>query len=167
MESLHQNKTPTLLLGVTYALLDFCEIYSLDWPELVVMETGGMKGQREEMTKPSLHAALKKLYGVPAIHSEYGMTELLSQAYSTGEGRFLPMPGLHAFTRAIDDPMSEVKYGKSGRLCFIDMANKDSCAFIATDDIGVVYADGSFEVLGRIEGSEIRGCNLLLEELSL
>lgn len=153
---------PTLLLGVSFALLDLAERYQLDLQHVTIMETGGMKGRRRELTRSELHDTLKTAFHVPAIHSEYGMTELLSQAYSTGNGLFWPAPTLRAFTREITDPLTMQKPGKTGILNLIDLANFDTCSFIATDDLGRVFEDGSFEVLGRVDNSDVRGCNLLV-----
>jgi phenylacetate-coenzyme A ligase PaaK-like adenylate-forming protein len=163
--SLHkqqQIKTPTLLIGVTFALLDFIEQYSINFPELIVMETGGMKGRRKEMIREELHTKLCKDFGVNSIHSEYGMTELLSQAYSKGSGIFNCPPWMRIITRDTNDPMSILINGKAGGINVIDLANISSCSFIATQDLGKVYADGSFEVLGRFDNADIRGCNLLI-----
>lgn len=153
---------PTLLIGVTFALLDFVENYQMDFPELIVMETGGMKGRRKEMIREELHRTLCKGFGVKSIHSEYGMTELLSQAYSKGEGIFNCPPWMKIITRDTNDPMSVLADGHTGGINVIDLGNINSCSFIATQDLGKVYADGSFEVLGRFDNSDIRGCNLLV-----
>ncbi len=153
---------PTLLIGVTFALLDFVEQYQIEFPELIVMETGGMKGRRKEMIREELHSALCAGFGVSVIHSEYGMTELLSQAYSKGEGIFNCPPWMKIITRDTNDPFTLVEAGKTGGINIIDLANINSCSFIATQDLGKVYQDGSFEVLGRFDNSDIRGCNLLL-----
>lgn len=153
---------PTLLIGVTFALLDFVEQYQIDFPGLIVMETGGMKGRRKEMIREELHTMLCAGFGVSAIHSEYGMTELLSQAYSKGEGIFNCPPWMKVITRDTNDPFTMVGDGKTGGVNIIDLANINSCSFIATQDLGKVYADGSFEVLGRFDNSDIRGCNLLV-----
>jgi len=153
---------PTLLIGVTFALLDFVEQYQMNFPELIVMETGGMKGRRKEMIREELHSTLCAGFGVDAIHSEYGMTELLSQAYSKGEGIFNCPPWMKIITRDTNDPFTLVGTGKTGGVNIIDLANINSCSFIATQDLGRVYSDGSFEVLGRFDNSDIRGCNLLI-----
>lgn len=153
---------PTLLLGVTFALLNFIELYQLDYPELIVMETGGMKGRRKEMIREELHAILCKGFGVSSIHSEYGMTELLSQAYSKGGGIFNCPPWMRIVPRDPNDPLSLMETGKTGGINIIDLANINSCSFIATQDLGKVYADGCFEILGRFDNSDIRGCNLLI-----
>jgi phenylacetate-coenzyme A ligase PaaK-like adenylate-forming protein len=157
-----QAKKPTLLIGVTFALLDFVEQYTIDFPELIVMETGGMKGKRKEMIREELHETLCNGFGVDAIHSEYGMTELLSQAYSDGNGLFRIPPWMRIITRDTNDPMSLIKDGKTGGINIVDLANINSCSFIAVQDLGKVYADGSFEVLGRFDNADIRGCNLLI-----
>lgn len=158
-----QARKPVLLIGVTFALLDFIENYTLDFPKLIVMETGGMKGRRKEMIREELHDKLCKGFGVKAIHSEYGMTELLSQAYSKGNGIFNCPPWMKIVTRDTNDPMSALKPGKTGGINVIDLANINSCSFIATQDLGKVYEDSSFEVLGRFDNSDIRGCNLLIQ----
>lgn len=164
-EVLQQNKKehiPTLLIGVSFALLDFAEQYSLDLEDMVVMETGGMKGRRKEITRAELHDILQKSFHTKSIHSEYGMTELLSQGYSKGKGIFYPSPTIKILAREITDPFAYQKNHKTGVLNIIDLANLDSCAFIATDDLGRVYEDGSFEILGRLDSSDIRGCNLMV-----
>jgi phenylacetate-coenzyme A ligase PaaK-like adenylate-forming protein len=157
-----QAKKSTLLIGVTFALLDFIEQHPINFPELIVMETGGMKGRRKEMIREELHDSLYKGFGVDAIHSEYGMTELLSQAYSKGNGIFNCPPWMRIITRDTNDPMSILPSDKAGGINVIDLANINSCSFIATQDLGKVYPDGSFEVLGRFDNADIRGCNLLI-----
>jgi hypothetical protein len=152
----------TILIGVTYALLDFLDNYQIDFPELIVMETGGMKGKRKEMVREELHEILTTGFGVTAIHSEYGMTELLSQGYSKGEGLFNCPPWMKITLRDTNDPLSTAEGQKTGGINVIDLANINSCSFIATQDLGRVYPDGSFEVLGRFDNSDIRGCNLLI-----
>ncbi len=156
------EKKPTLLIGVTFALLDFLEQYQLNFPELIVMETGGMKGRRKEMIREELHTILCDGFGVNTIHSEYGMTELLSQAYSKRNGIFSCPPWMRIITRDTNDPLSLTTQGKTGGINIIDLANINSCSFIATQDLGKVYDDGSFEVLGRFDNADIRGCNLLI-----
>jgi phenylacetate-coenzyme A ligase PaaK-like adenylate-forming protein len=153
---------PTILLGVSFALWDFVEAGRLDFPGLIVMETGGMKGRREEITRESLHDILRQGFGTTAIHSEYGMTELLSQAYSKGEGRFHCPSTMRVSIRDIYDPFEQVPRGRSGLLNITDLANLDTISFIATDDLGRSMPDGGFEVIGRLDHSEIRGCNLLV-----
>lgn len=153
----------TLLLGVSFALLDFVESYQLPANNnLVVMETGGMKGRRKEMIRAELHALLTPGFGVPLIHSEYGMTELMSQAYSKGQGRFHTPPWMQIWVRQTDDPFSYAIEGKTGGINIIDLANIDSCAFLETQDLGRVYPDASFEVMGRFDNADIRGCNLMV-----
>jgi hypothetical protein len=161
---------PTLLIGVSFGLLDFVENFTINFPELVVMETGGMKGRRREMIRAELHDIIAKGFGVSTIHSEYGMTELFSQGYSKENGIFEPISTLRVLSREINDPLScfvprkdsVLKDGKLGILNIIDLANLDTCSFIATDDLGRVFNDGSFEVLGRLDNSDMRGCNLLV-----
>lgn len=157
---------PTLLIGVTYALLDFAQKYSLKLQNTLVMETGGMKGKREEITREEVHEELKNNLGLSMVHSEYGMTELLSQAYSKGEGRFFCPPWMKVLTREYNDPFairsgSENKKPVSGLINIIDLANIYSCSFIATDDVGRLHKDNSFEVMGRRDMSDLRGCSLL------
>jgi len=162
LKNQQKNKKPTLLIGVTFALLDFVEQYSINFPELIVMETGGMKGRRKEMIREELHQTLCKGFGVSAIRSEYGMTELLSQAYSNGSGIFHCPPWMKTITRDTNDPMTLLDNDKTGGINVIDLANINSCSFIATQDLGRIYQDESFEVLGRFDNSDIRGCNLLV-----
>ncbi len=162
LQSLKENGTKTILLGVSFALLDMAEDFPIDFPELIVMETGGMKGRKKELTREALHGILQNGFGVPQVHSEYGMTELLSQAYSSGGGRFTTPPWMRVSARQIDDPFSEVNTGRTGGLNIIDLANIHSCSFIATDDLGRIHEDGTFEVLGRYDVSDIRGCSLLI-----
>ncbi len=159
-----KNKgTKTILFGVTYALLDFIEQYAFDFPELIIMETGGMKGKRKEMVKEEIHQLLEKAFGVVGIHSEYGMTELLSQGYSSGQGIFQLPKWMKILIRDTNDPLSLIDSNKSGGINVIDLANRYSCSFIATQDLGKVHANGSFEILGRFDQSDIRGCNLLVQ----
>ena len=162
LEQLESKQQPTILLGVSFALLDFAEQYPLELKHTVVMETGGMKGRRKEMIREDLHATLTKAFGVEVIHSEYGMTELLSQAYSKGHGRFYTPSWMKITAGEINDPFALINGSKIGRLNIIDLANQESCAFIVTDDLGRVFPDGSFEVMGRLDQSDIRGCNLLV-----
>lgn len=159
---LQQSGQKTILIGVTYALLDFIEKYRIVFPELIVMETGGMKGKRKEMVRDELHGELQSGFGVSAIHSEYGMTELLSQAYSYGEGLFNCPPWMKVLLRDTNDPLSLITGNKTGGINVIDLANINSCSFIATQDLGKLFPDGSFEVLGRFDNADIRGCNLLV-----
>ena len=160
--SLEAKGQKTLLIGVSYALLDLIEAYSFELKHTIVMETGGMKGQRKELVKSELHALLKQGFGVDTIHSEYGMTELLSQAYSKGDGIFETPPWMKVMTRDPEDALSIQPIGKSGGINIIDLANINSCAFIATQDLGKLKPDGTFEILGRFDQSDIRGCNLMV-----
>ena len=162
LERLESKKQPTLLLGVSFALLDFAEQFPLQLKHTVIIETGGMKGRRKEMIREDLHATLKKAFGIENIHSEYGMTELLSQAYSKGNGRFYAPSWMKVAACEINDPFALIDGTKIGRLNIIDLANQESCAFIATEDLGRVFPDGSFEIMGRLDQSDIRGCNLLV-----
>jgi hypothetical protein len=159
--SLEEQGQQTLLIGVTFGLLDFAQAHRLSLRHTVVMETGGMKGRREEWTREQVHGMLTERLGVPAVHSEYGMTELLSQGYSKGDGIFHSVPWMRLLVREEDDPLTVRREGK-GVLNVIDLANVYSCAFIATEDLGHLHADGGFEVLGRVDNSDIRGCSLLL-----
>ncbi|MBO9672993.1 MAG: acyl transferase [Sphingobacteriaceae bacterium] len=160
---LKSKKQKTVLIGVTYALLDFIENFDIHFPELIVMETGGMKGKRKEMVREELHEQLTKGFGVKAIHSEYGMTELLSQAYSLGEGIFNCPNWMKVMIRDTNDPLSLMPNGRTGGINVIDLANINSCSFIATQDLGRINPDQSFEVLGRFDNADIRGCNLLVQ----
>jgi len=160
--ALHKAGQKTILIGVTYALLDFVERHKIDFPELIVMETGGMKGRRKEMVREELHKELANGFGIGMIHSEYGMTELLSQAYSKGAGIFDCPPWMKIVLRDTNDPLTLISGNKTGGINVIDLANINSCAFIATQDLGRLLPDGSFEVLGRFDNADIRGCNLLV-----
>ncbi len=161
---LHQLSTQnleTILIGVSFALLDLFEKYSVPvWNNLIVIETGGMKGRGPEITREELHDRMRKQNSQLRIASEYGMTELLSQAYMIGN-HFKPGPAMKVLIREISDPMAPALHDQRGAINVIDLANLDSCAFIATDDVGITYADGTFDVLGRLDQSDIRGCNLL------
>lgn len=176
---LEASRQKTLLVGVTFALLDFAADHPMQLQHTIVMETGGMKGRREEMTRQEVHAQLKAAFGLNEIHSEYGMTELLSQAYSEGNGIFTCPPWMKIMLREEDDPL-EVKAvirdpasgtrtgvapAMSGIINVIDLANLYSCSFIATDDAGKLYFDGSFEVTGRIDNSDLRGCSLMVTDI--
>ena len=167
LENCRDSNIPTVLVGVTHALLDFSEEFPIHFPGLIVIETGGMKGTRPEVTKAELHKILCKKLGVDKIYSEYGLTELLSQAYTSGGILFKPNPFLKVSIKQLNDPLHPEKLSKPGIICLTDLANIDSCAFIQTEDKGILYSDGSFEVSGRIESSDIRGCNLLLQEIGL
>jgi len=161
LQRLEAQGQKTLLIGVTFALLDFAEQYSLSLRHTVLMETGGMKGRRRELTRPELHAFLCDRLGLNVIHAEYGMTELLSQAYSAGDGIFACPPWMQVLVRMEDDPL-DVRTEGEGILNIIDLANRWSCGFLATDDVGRVYPDGRFEVAGRVDNSDMRGCSLLV-----
>ncbi|PDH47113.1 MAG: acyl transferase [Bacteroidetes bacterium MED-G20] len=150
-----------LLIGVTYALLDLAEKGSVDLKNWVIMETGGMKGRRKEIIRKELHKQLKSSFNVDFIHSEYGMTELLSQAYSKGNGLFSSPPWMKIIIRDFEDPFSYKKPHSSGGINIIDLANIYSCSFIETQDIGKEVSNGEFEILGRFDKAEVRGCNLL------
>jgi hypothetical protein len=170
--SLERSNQKTLLIGVTYALLDFAVKFTPDsyreaLKNTIIMETGGMKGRRAELTRMEVHEQLRKAFGNTEIHSEYGMTELLSQAYAKNEGRFQCPPWMKVLIRDDEDPLTvlvprlQTVTPISGAINIIDLANVNSCSFIATDDVGRLYADKSFEVLGRMDGSDLRGCSLL------
>lgn len=162
LNQLEKKHRPALLLGVSYALLDFAVAFPRKFKNTVVMETGGMKGRRKEIVRDELHAVLCSAFGLGNIHSEYGMTELLSQAYSPGKGIFRSPPWMKISIRNISDPLEQVSHGNSGCLNIIDLANIHSCAFIATQDVGISFPDGSFCVLGRADNSDTRGCNLMI-----
>jgi phenylacetate-coenzyme A ligase PaaK-like adenylate-forming protein len=159
---LEKNKQKTLLIGVSFGLLDFIEKYNMTLNHTIVMETGGMKGRRKEMIREELHDRLKKGFGVNAIHSEYGMTELLSQAYSLGDEIYNLPESMQIFIRDPEDPLTIFsEYGKTGGINVIDLANINSCSFIATQDLGKKINDKTVKILGRFDNSDIRGCNLL------
>ena len=162
LQKLKKTRQPALLLGVSFALMDLAEKYEEDLDGIIVMETGGMKGRRKEIVREDLHTFLKKRFNLSKIHSEYGMTELLSQAYSKGEGVFYSVPWMRVLLRDSYDPFQLMTSGQSGSINVIDLANIYSCSFIATSDIGRLHKNGSFEVLGRIDNSDIRGCNLMI-----
>jgi len=151
-----------LLIGVTYALLDLIEKRDFQLNNTIIMETGGMKGKRRELVRTELHELLSNGFGVAQIHSEYGMTELLSQAYSLGDGVFETPPWMHILIRDTEDPFQEVLAGRTGGINVIDLANINSCSFIATQDLGRKVGENKFEVLGRFDHSDIRGCNLMV-----
>lgn len=163
IEQLKHRNVKTVLFGVTYALLDFLESYTVDAPDLIVMETGGMKGKRKEMIREELHRILCQGFGVDSIHSEYGMTELLSQAYSHGNGRFQTPSWMKILIRDTNDPLTLIPEQRTGAINVIDLANYHSCSFIATQDLGRKHQQEEFEVLGRFDHSDIRGCNLLVQ----
>ncbi len=161
LNELESQQQKTLLIGVTFALLDFAEQFQPVLKNTVVMETGGMKGRRKEMIRPELHELLTKSFHITTVHSEYGMTELLSQAWSTGEGIFNTPPWMKILVRDEEDPLLVRETG-AGAINVIDLANVHSCSFIATDDAGKVFKNRSFEILGRMDGSDMRGCSLLM-----
>ena len=156
-------KQKTMLIGVTFALLDFAQIFRFPLKYTTVMETGGMKGRRKEITRPEVHQVLKDAWHLASVHSEYGMTELLTQAYSFGDGLFRCPPWMKIILRDEDDPLTVKQSTKNGLVNVIDLANIYSCAFIATDDIGKLHSDGSFEVIGRMDSSDVRGCSLMYQ----
>jgi len=164
LEELKAQNQKVLLLGVSFALLELAENHWLDLGDVIVMETGGMKGRRKELTREELHSIFTSRLGVKKIHSEYGMTELLSQGYSKGDSLFETPAWMKILIRDAYDPFSYEKIGRSGGVNVIDLANLNSCSFIETQDLGKIYADGSFEILGRFDNSDIRGCNLLVSE---
>ena len=164
-EQLKENELqaiPTILIGVSFALLDFAESHSLPLSHTLIMETGGMKGRRKEITREELHEILQKQFCIDRIHAEYGMTELLSQAYSKGKGIFHTPPWMRIMIRDVYDPFTYVETGQSGGINVIDLANIYSVSFLLTQDIGRMLAGGGFEILGRFDQSDIRGCNLLV-----
>jgi phenylacetate-coenzyme A ligase PaaK-like adenylate-forming protein len=151
-----------LLIGVSFALLDLIEKYQFQLKNTIIMETGGMKGRRKELVRQELHQLLQSGFGVDEIHSEYGMTELLSQAYSKGNGVFETPPWMKILTRDTEDALTILPSGKAGGINVIDLANYNSCSFIATQDLGKVYKNSTFEIIGRFDYSDIRGCNLMV-----
>ncbi len=159
---LDESGQDVILIGVTYALLDLIEKYQFQLQNTIIMETGGMKGKRKEMIREELHEQLCAGFGVSAIHSEYGMTELLSQAYSLGNGVFECPSWMQILIRDTEDPLTYIASGKTGGINVIDLANINSCSFIATQDLGKKNPNNSFEVLGRFDNSDIRGCNLMV-----
>lgn len=163
LDDMARDPKPKILLGVSYALWDLAERCAPKLRDTVVMETGGMKGRREELPKEEFHRILCDAFGVDAIHSEYGMAELTSQAYSDGGGVFRAPSWMRVLVRDVNDPFCHLDDGRRGGLDIIDLANRSSCAFISTQDVGRTFADGSFAVEGRIDRSEIRGCNLLVQ----
>ncbi len=163
LKELVKKNTKVLLIGVSFALLDFADRYQIEASEnLIVMETGGMKGRRKELIREELHVTLCTSFGVKHIHSEYGMTELLSQAYSKGNGVFETPPWMKVLIREQDDPFKMVKPRQAGAINIIDLANSSSCAFLRTDDLGIDVSDSQFKVLGRLDVSDLRGCNLMV-----
>lgn len=159
---LEQEEKNIILIGVTFALLDLIEKQNFNLKNTIIMETGGMKGKRKEMIREELHDQLCKGFGVSVIHSEYGMTELLSQAYSLGNGVFECPNWMQIHIRDTEDALSYIENGKTGGINVIDLANINSCSFIATQDLGKKYDNNTFEILGRFDNSDIRGCNLMV-----
>jgi hypothetical protein len=164
LRRLEETGEKVILLGVSFALLDLAEKFDISLHNTIVMETGGMKGRRKELTREELHCILRSGLGVKVIHSEYGMTELLSQAYSKGEGKFLSPPWMKILIRDPYNPLSYLSGERNGGVNIIDLANIDSCAFLETGDLGRSWPDGHFEILGRFDHSDLRGCNLLAEQ---
>lgn len=162
LKTLERSGQKTMLIGVTYALLDLAEKFPIPLKSTTLVETGGMKGRRKELTRKELHGILKKAFGPRPVGSEYGMTELLSQAWSTGNGIYRTPPWMRILIRDPYNPFRRMPPGKSGGIDVIDLANRFSCSFIQTQDLGRLHPDGSFEVLGRFDNSELRGCNLLV-----
>ncbi len=162
LNKLEKQEQKTLLLGVSFALLDFAETFKPNLNHTVVMETGGMKGRRKEMIRAELHENLQRAFGVQHIHSEYGMTELLSQGYSKGNGVFNCPSWMRILTRDTEDALSILPKGRAGGINVVDLANINSCSFIATQDLGRVFENQSFEIIGRFDNSDIRGCNLMV-----
>ena len=159
---LDKNRQKTLLIGVSFALLDLIEMQQFKLKNTIIMETGGMKGKRKEMVREELHTVLQRGFGVPEIHSEFGMTELLSQGYSSGKGIFKTPFWMKVLTRDTEDSLTINSSGKNGGINVIDLANYNSCSFIATQDLGKVHDNETFEIIGRFDNSDIRGCNLMV-----
>lgn len=155
----------TILIGVTYALLKLAEDFPMELKNTIIIETGGMKGKREELTRQEVHKILSEAFQIENIHSEYGMTELLSQAYSKEKGIFQCVPWMRVVARDVYDPFHSGLVNENGALNIIDLANIYSCSFIATDDLGVVHQNGEFEVTGRLDSADIRGCNSMASEI--
>ncbi len=162
LNELEKTKTKTILIGVSFALSDFFEEYQIALKNTTIIETGGMKGRKKEIVREELHALIKNATGLAEIHSEYGMTELLSQAYSKRDNQYLPPPWMKILIRDTNDPFNYVKTGATGGINIIDLANINSCAFIETKDLGKLHNDNTFEILGRFDNSDIRGCNLMV-----
>lgn len=163
LHSLEERGVKTMLFGVSFALLDLAEKHPMKLAHTVVLETGGMKGRRKEIVKEALHHILRKAFSVPAIYSEYGMCELFSQAYANGtDARFGCPPWMKILIRKSNDPLQNEKEGVAGGINVLDLGNLYTCPFIATQDLGKVFSDGRFEVLGRFDNSDIRGCNLMI-----
>jgi phenylacetate-coenzyme A ligase PaaK-like adenylate-forming protein len=161
LQTLEQSGRKTLLVGVSFALLDLAEKHPMKLRHTILAETGGMKGRREEITREELHEILTNAFGVETVWSEYGMTELLSQAWSAGKGLYRTPPWMQVIIRDPYDPFKRLEDGKTGGIDIIDLANRCSCSFIQTQDLGRRHPDGTFEVVGRFDNSELRGCNML------
>lgn len=163
LDDMAADSRPKILIGVTYALLDLAEQYTPKLENTIVMETGGMKGHRAEMSKAELHSVLCSAFGVDKIHSEYGMAELMTQGYSVGEGIFAAPPWMRVMVRDVNNPFKVLDRGRRGAINIIDLANLYSCSFIATQDMGIVYDNDTFRIEGRVTDADIRGCNLLVQ----
>ena len=163
LDDMTADNRPKILIGVTYALLDLAEQYAPKLDNTIVMETGGMKGHRAEMSKAELHSVLCNAFGVDKIHSEYGMAELMTQGYSVGEGIFAAPPWMRVMVRDVNNPFKVLDRGRRGAINIIDLANLYSCSFIATQDMGIVYDNDTFRIEGRVTDADIRGCNLLVQ----
>ncbi len=163
LKDLGNKKKKIILFGVSYALIDFAKKYPVEMKNLIIVETGGMKGRKKEITRDELHLTLKKAFGTNHIHSEYGMTELFSQAYSFKNGKFINPPWMKTLIRNINNPLMVSKFGR-GAINIIDLANEHSCAFVATNDVGEVFKNKSYTISGRISEAEIRGCNLMFND---
>jgi phenylacetate-coenzyme A ligase PaaK-like adenylate-forming protein len=163
LDDMAADNRPKILIGVTYALLDLAEQYAPKLENTIVMETGGMKGHRAEMSKAELHSVLCNAFGVDKIHSEYGMAELMTQGYSVGEGIFAAPPWMRVMVRDVNNPFKVLDKGRRGAINIIDLANLYSCSFIATQDMGIVYDNDTFRIEGRVTDADIRGCNLLVQ----
>lgn len=163
LDDMAADSRPKILIGVTYALLDLAEQYAPKLENTIVMETGGMKGHRAEMSKAELHSVLCNAFGVDKIHSEYGMAELMTQGYSVGEGIFAAPPWMRVMVRDVNNPFRVLDRGRRGAINIIDLANLYSCSFIATQDMGIVYDNDTFRIEGRVTDADIRGCNLLVQ----
>lgn len=163
LDDMAADSRPKILIGVTYALLDLAEQYAPKLENTIVMETGGMKGHRAEMSKAELHSVLCNAFGVDKIHSEYGMAELMTQGYSVGEGIFAAPPWMRVMVRDVNNPFKVLDKGRRGAINIIDLANLYSCSFIATQDMGIVYDNDTFRIEGRVTDADIRGCNLLVQ----
>lgn len=163
LKELQMQNVKTILIGVTYALLDFAQHFAQPLHNIIIMETGGMKGKRREMVRDEVHLILKKAFGIEKVFSEYGMTEMLSQCYSTGDGKFTTPAHVKILLRDTYDPLTVGNGITRGGICVVDLANIYSCSFIGTQDIGRMLGDNTFEVLGRFDDSDIRGCNLMVE----